>query len=127
MVFEDAVKKVLAFRDERDWEQFHNPKDLAISINLEAAELLEAFQWSGIDLEVEGKREAMAEEDVIAYTIRDNILERMHRKTGDAEFKSWVNSLEYMYKVLNDDNPKNSGVAIEYNLPNTAKRAAACA
>lgn len=63
------------------------------------------------------------EEDAIAYTIRDNILEKMHRKTGDAEFKSWVNSLEYMYKVLNDDDiPKNSGVAIEYNLPNTAKR-----
>lgn len=63
------------------------------------------------------------EDDTIAYTIRDNILEKMHRKTGDAEFKSWVNSLEYMYKVLNDDDiPQNSGVAIEYNLPNTAKR-----
>lgn len=63
------------------------------------------------------------EDDTIAYTIRDNILEKMHRKTGDAEFKSWVNSLEYMYKVLNDDDiPRNSGVAIEYNLPNTAKR-----
>lgn len=63
------------------------------------------------------------EEDTIAYTIRDNILEKMHRKTGDAEFRSWVNSLEYMYKVLNDDGiPRNSGIAIEYNLPNTAKR-----
>ena len=63
------------------------------------------------------------EEDTIAYTIRDNILEKMHRKTGDAEFRSWVNSLEYMYKVLNDDGiPCNSGIAIEYNLPNTAKR-----
>ena len=63
------------------------------------------------------------EEDTIAYTIRDNILEKMHRKTPDAEFGSWVNSLEYMYKVLNDDGiPRNSGIAIEYNLPNTAKR-----
>ena len=42
---EDFVKAVLAFRDERDWKQFHNPKDLAISITLEAAELLEHFQW----------------------------------------------------------------------------------
>lgn len=42
---DDLVKAVLAFRDERDWRQFHNPKDLAISICLEAAELLEAFQW----------------------------------------------------------------------------------
>ena len=43
----DIVKK---FRDDRNWRQFHNPKDLAISINLEAAELLEIFQWSGDDL-----------------------------------------------------------------------------
>jgi NTP pyrophosphatase (non-canonical NTP hydrolase) len=42
---DDLVKAVLAFRDERDWKRFHNPKDLAISITLEAAELLEHFQW----------------------------------------------------------------------------------
>jgi NTP pyrophosphatase (non-canonical NTP hydrolase) len=42
---DDLVKAVLRFRDERDWRQFHNPKDLAISISLEAAELLEQFQW----------------------------------------------------------------------------------
>ena len=42
---DDLVKAVLAFRDERDWKQFHNPNDLAISITLEAAELLEHFQW----------------------------------------------------------------------------------
>jgi len=39
------VDKLLAFRRERDWKQFHKPKDLAISIVLEAAELLEEFQW----------------------------------------------------------------------------------
>lgn len=37
MTFEEAQAKALAFRDERDWKQFHNPKDLAISICLEAA------------------------------------------------------------------------------------------
>ena len=42
---DDLMKAVLAFRDERDWRQFHNPKDLAISVSLEAAELLESFQW----------------------------------------------------------------------------------
>jgi NTP pyrophosphatase (non-canonical NTP hydrolase) len=42
---EELVRAILAFRDERDWRQFHNPKDLAISISLEAAELLEHFQW----------------------------------------------------------------------------------
>lgn len=62
-------------------------------------------------------------EDTIAYSIRDNIRKKMNRRTGEAEFRSWVNSLEYMYKVLNDDDiPEESGIAIEYNLPNTAKR-----
>ena len=55
MTFEDAAEKALAFRDERDWAQFHNPKDLAILISLEASELLEVFQWSGSDLEAPGK------------------------------------------------------------------------
>ena len=44
MDFNDAMQKALTFREERDWEQFHNAKDLAISINLEAAELLERMQ-----------------------------------------------------------------------------------
>jgi len=39
------LQKLLKFRRERDWEQFHRPKELAISIVLEAAELLEEFQW----------------------------------------------------------------------------------
>ena len=71
MTFEDAASKALAFREERDWAQFHNPKDLAISISLEASELLEAFQWSCSDLEVARKRGAMVEElaDVAIYCI----------------------------------------------------------
>src|SRR5258706_13353152 len=43
--FDELRRRVLAFRDARDWKQFHNPKDLAISVALEAAELLEHFQW----------------------------------------------------------------------------------
>ncbi|HEU4395705.1 MAG TPA: nucleotide pyrophosphohydrolase [Planctomycetota bacterium] len=42
---DELLRRVLAFRDARDWKKFHNPKDLAISIALEAAELLEHFQW----------------------------------------------------------------------------------
>ncbi len=42
---QDIIDSLLEFRRERDWEQFHRPKDLAISIVLEAAELLEEFQW----------------------------------------------------------------------------------
>ena len=70
-MFEDAAEKALAFRDERDWAQFHNPKDLAISVSLEASELLEVFQWSGLDLEVPGKADRAREElaDVAIYCI----------------------------------------------------------
>lgn len=39
------TKKILAFRDARDWKQFHNPKDMALSMALEVAEVMEHFQW----------------------------------------------------------------------------------
>lgn len=42
---EEIIKELIKFRNERDWEQFHNPKDLALAINIEAGELLELFLW----------------------------------------------------------------------------------
>ncbi|MDO8508381.1 MAG: nucleotide pyrophosphohydrolase [Nanoarchaeota archaeon] len=42
---DELIKKIIAFRDARDWKQFHNPKDLAISLVLEATEVMEHFQW----------------------------------------------------------------------------------
>lgn len=42
---ENLQKEIRKFVDERDWDQFHNPKDLAISLALEAAEVMEHFQW----------------------------------------------------------------------------------
>jgi NTP pyrophosphatase (non-canonical NTP hydrolase) len=42
---EDLTNRIIAFRDARNWKQFHNPKDLAISLSLEAAEVMEHFQW----------------------------------------------------------------------------------
>ena len=63
------------------------------------------------------------EQDSIAAEIEENIYNKMHRRTAQNEFRSWENSLEYMYKVLNDTAiPENSGVAIEYNIPQTSKR-----
>lgn len=68
---EELMKEVVAFRDARNWKQFHNPKDLAISISLEAAELLELFQWSAEDLVVEEKRSEMKDElaDIFMYCL----------------------------------------------------------
>ncbi|MFI3236641.1 MAG: nucleotide pyrophosphohydrolase [Lachnospiraceae bacterium] len=68
---EETIHKILKFRDDRDWKQFHNPKDLAISITLEASELLEVFQWTGKDISIDGKREKIEEElaDVMTYCV----------------------------------------------------------
>lgn len=71
MLKNETIARVLRFRDDRDWLQFHTPKDLAISLSLEAAELLEVFQWSGADLQCEEKRDKIREElaDVLSYCI----------------------------------------------------------
>ena len=45
-MLEDITARIVEFRDERDWKQFHSPKNLASSIVIEASELLELFQWS---------------------------------------------------------------------------------
>ena len=67
----ETIEQVLEFRDERNWKQFHNPKDLAISISLEAAELLEIFRWSAADVWCEEKKDKIREElaDVVNYCI----------------------------------------------------------
>ena len=63
------------------------------------------------------------EGDTIALEIERNILEKMGKHTASNEFISWDNSMQYMYKVMNDPMiPEDAGVAIEYNIPQTAKR-----
>ena len=68
---QETIDQILKFRDDRDWKQFHNPKDLAISISLEAAELLEVFQWSAEDVTCSDKIEEIKEElaDVVNYCV----------------------------------------------------------
>ena len=71
MLRDETIARIVKFRDDRNWRQFHNPKDLAISLNLEAAELLELFQWSGTDLECRDKLPQIREElaDVLSYCV----------------------------------------------------------
>ena len=49
MTLNNIIKKIRHFRDERDWAQFHNSKDMAIAISIEANELLEQFLWKTTD------------------------------------------------------------------------------
>ncbi len=62
------IQDLIKFRDERDWEQFHNPKDLAIALNIETSELLELFLWKNAkEADTEKVREELA--DVFAYAL----------------------------------------------------------
>ncbi|MCK0157260.1 nucleotide pyrophosphohydrolase [Cellulophaga sp. F20128] len=62
----ELTDALIKFRNERDWEQFHNPKDLAVALNIEAGELLENFLWKSSE---EAGKEKVKEElaDVLAY------------------------------------------------------------
>jgi NTP pyrophosphatase (non-canonical NTP hydrolase) len=68
MIKPELLNKLIRFRQERDWEQFHSPKELAISISIEAAELLEWFQWKSQDQIAQNLQTAKREdlEDEIA-------------------------------------------------------------
>lgn len=73
---DDLTQRLLAFRDARDWRQFHALKDLILSLNLEAGELLELAQWKSEaefekDAECEAMRQRLAEEcaDVLLYLL----------------------------------------------------------
>jgi NTP pyrophosphatase (non-canonical NTP hydrolase) len=85
---DEITQALLKFRNERDWEQFHNPKDLALAINVEAGELLELFLWKNASEANEEKiREELA--DVFAYAfmlaekykfdIKEIVLEKIKR------------------------------------------------
>ena len=64
----DLTSALLKFRDERDWAQFHNPKDLALALNIEAGELLETFLWkSSEQADIERVKEELA--DVLAFAL----------------------------------------------------------
>jgi len=68
---QNTIKEILKFRDDRDWKQFHNLKDLAISLSLEASELLENFQWKSSEDAIEQNLENIKDElaDVLIYSI----------------------------------------------------------
>lgn len=95
---EEIQKKIIAFRDARDWKQFHKPKDMAISLALEAAEVLEHFQWKN-DAEmaeyIESHKEEIGDElaDVLwwvllmAHDLGINILEASDKKIDKTALK----------------------------------------
>ncbi len=72
--FENLAKRIIKFRDDRNWKQFHNPKDMAISLVLESTEFLEHFQWKNneeIEAHLKNKKKDIADElaDVLYWVL----------------------------------------------------------
>ena len=68
----ELTAALLKFRDERDWEQFHNPKDLALALNIEAGELLEAFLWKSPEqADIGTVKEELADVLAFAFLLAD--------------------------------------------------------
>jgi NTP pyrophosphatase (non-canonical NTP hydrolase) len=101
----DIIDSLVHFRDERDWAQFHNPKDLALAINIEAGELLEVFLWKKPDeADINKVKEELA--DVFAYAflladrygldVRELILKKIEKNAEKYPIeKSSGNSKKY--------------------------------
>lgn len=90
---QNITKKLLDFRDERDWKQFHNSKDLALAISIESSELLELFLWKNAEeVNVDNLKDELA--DVMAYCL---LLAEKHKLsiTEIVEAKILKNNLKY--------------------------------
>lgn len=69
----ETIERIRKFTEDRDWDQFHSPSNLAKSIVIEAAELLECFQWSDEEYDLQHVKEELA--DVMVYC--QNLLDRL--------------------------------------------------
>jgi len=69
---EEIIQALLKFRNERDWEQFHNPKDLALALNVEAGELIELFLWKNSeDANKDKVKEELADVLIFAFLLAE--------------------------------------------------------
>ena len=71
---QETIERIRKFTADRDWDQFHSPANLAKSISIEANELLECFQWSDTDYDLQHVKEELA--DVIVYC--QNMLDKLN-------------------------------------------------
>jgi NTP pyrophosphatase (non-canonical NTP hydrolase) len=100
------IKRILKFRDDRDWKQFHTPENLAKSILIEAGELLEEFQWQSNEKNITNLKNELA--DVLIYCIlmaehyQFNINEIIQKKINDNETKYPVKLVKGKSKKYNE-------------------------
>ena len=101
-----TIERIRKFSADRDWGQFHTPANLAKSISIEASELLECFQWSDDDYDIEHVKEELA--DVIVYCV--DLLDRLGLD-ADEIVNSKMAKNEAKYPV-----EKAKGSAAKYNM-----------
>lgn len=95
---DELIDRIISFREARDWKQFHNPKDLAISLVLEAGEVMEHFQWKSkeeMEKHLETDKEEIGEELadalywilLMSYDFKIDVLEALEKKIKKNEGK----------------------------------------
>ncbi len=89
---QETIDRIRKFTDDRDWDQFHSPANLAKSIVIEAAELLECFQWSDEDFDLQHVKEELA--DVLVYS--QNLLDKLELDVDEiVNMKMGMNETKY--------------------------------
>lgn len=89
---QDTIERIRKFTEDRDWDQFHSPANLAKSIVIEAAELLECFQWNDAEFNLLHVKEELA--DVIMYT--QNLLDKLNLDSDEiVNMKMTKNETKY--------------------------------
>jgi len=112
MNLENLIQRIVDFRDARDWKQFHNPKDLALSLVLESTEVLEHFQWKNgeeLDKYVVEHKEDISDElaDVLywvllmSYDLNIDVLKALDKKQTKNEEKYPVDKAKGNHKKYN--------------------------
>ena len=102
---DELISKIIKFNEERDWDQFHSPENLAKSISIEAGELLECFQWDSDNYDEEAVCEELA--DVFNYCFQ------MAMKLGVDPKEIVLNKLEKTRKKYPVEKAK--GVSTKYD------------
>ena len=89
---QETIDRIRRFTEDRDWDQFHSPANLAKSIVIEAAELLECFQWSDQEYDLQHIKEELA--DVIVYS--QNLLDKLGLDVDEiVNMKMTMNEAKY--------------------------------
>jgi NTP pyrophosphatase (non-canonical NTP hydrolase) len=102
---QETINRIRRFTEDRDWDQFYSPSNLAKSIFIEAGELLECFQWSDDDYDLQHVKEELA--DVIVYC--QNLLDKLDLDADEIiNMKMSQNEIKYPVE-------KSKGSAVKYD------------